>query len=281
MNLFVNAGSHTSVLRRTFLKASIALSTGSTLLIATASNANNAMAVNRSARMRALSQRFTKVKAQQLLLGSSDAITDLLISIEKTIAANMQFLTSTVTDIKGKQLVDQLREQSIALLKFSAPLATKDSVIATNRISNDVLKTANDLTAVLEVVAKTKDVKLVNLAGRQRMLSQRMAKQHFLVAAAIEDKSTFATIDSDRAAFIEALKALGESSLTTPAIKDELAKVGAMFKRYELLLADRSEKGMAKPQIILIAAMSEQLLATCHEITIQFEMLATAKETSA
>ena len=270
-----------AAMRRVFIKSAIALSAGSTLLVATASNANNALAVNRSARMRALSQRFTKLKAQQLLLGSSDAITDTLLSVEKTMASHMQFLASTVSDPKGKQLVEQLRVQEAVLVKFSAPAATKESVAATNKAASETLKIANDLTLVLEGISKAKEVSLVNLAGRQRMLSQRMAKQYFLIAATIEDKSTFAAIDADRTAFNEALKTLNDSTLATPKIKEELAKTGASFKRYDALLSDRTDKGSAKPQLISIASMSEQLLAQCNEITFQFEDLVKAKELSA
>jgi Type IV pili methyl-accepting chemotaxis transducer N-term len=266
--------------RRFFVKASIVVLGSGTLVHAQNVEAVNATVVNRSARMRALSQRLAKLKTQQFLQVNPDATSDSIVVTEKLIGSHLQFLSSTVpTSSRAK--VDTLSRLANALLAQSKASPTAESLIQTNVMSLEVLKAADELTIEMQSLAKVKAVEVVNISGRQRMLSQRMAKNYFLAAARADNKEAAAKISADRKLFTDAMKLLGESPIADAKVKQEHANLASRFKKYEELVADISDKGISKANLALVATMSEQVLASAHELTVLFEEALKSKEVGA
>jgi Type IV pili methyl-accepting chemotaxis transducer N-term len=257
--------------RRTILKASIALVGFGGLAHAQNAEAVNAIAVNRASRVRAISQRIVKLKAQQFLAINTETTSDSIVANEKLLASHMQFLSSTVpSGIRAK--FDALGALTNKLTALSAIKPTKDSLAETNAMAMATLKSADELTAELQKLSKLKAVEIMNESGRERMLSQRMAKNYFLLAASVEAKTIASSIDADRAQFAEILKRMGESSLADAKIKQEIAAAAGRYKRYDELLADKSDKSLNNKQhLAAIATMSEQVLTSMHDITMMFE----------
>jgi hypothetical protein len=56
-----------------------------------------------------------------------------------------------------------------------------------------------------------------------------------------------------------------------------LGDVAALYKRFEPLVADRTESGLAKPNLVILATLSEQLLTAAHDATLLFEDAFTGK----
>jgi hypothetical protein len=266
--------------RRFFIKASIFVMGSGTLVRAQNVEAVNATVVNRSARMRALSQRLAKLKTQQFLQVNPDATSDSIVVTEKLIGSHLQFLTSTVpTSSRAK--VDTLSRLANALLAQSKAIPTAESLMQTNAMSLEVLKAADELTIEMQSLAKVKAVEVVNVSGRQRMLSQRMAKNYFLAAARADNKEAATKISADRKLFTDAMKLLGESPLADAKVKQEHANLASRFKKYEELVADISDKGISKANMAQVATMSEQVLASAHELTVLFEEALKSKEVGA
>jgi hypothetical protein len=266
--------------RRFFIKASIFVFGSGTLVRAQNVEAVNATVVNRSARMRALSQRLAKLKTQQFLQVNPDATSDSIVVTEKLIGSHLQFLTSTVPS-GSRARVDTLSNAANALLAQSKANPTAESLMQTNALSLAALKAADELTLEMQSLAKVKAVEVVNLAGRQRMLSQRMAKNYFLAAARADNKEAAAKITADRKLFTDAMKVLGDSPVADAKIKQEHANLASRYKKYEDLVADISDKGISKANMAQVATMSEQVLASAHELTVLFEEALKSKEVGA
>jgi hypothetical protein len=266
--------------KRFFIKASVLVLGSGPLVHAQNAAAVNAAVVNRSARMRALSQRLVKLKTQQFLQVSPDATSDNIMGTEKLISSHLQFLSSSIPPTSRNKM-DALSRLVSSLMVQAKVSPTVESLIQTNALSMEVLKAADELTAEMQTLSKVKAVAVVNLAGRQRMLSQRMAKNYFLLAARADNKEAIARIADDRKQFNDAMKQLADSPEADAKVKQELVNLASRYKKYEEQLADTSDKGMGKGQLATIAAMSEQILVSANELTILFEEALKSKEVSA
>jgi Type IV pili methyl-accepting chemotaxis transducer N-term len=269
-----------SVGRRVFVKAGVAVFFGVTLVHARNAEAVNAAVINRSARMRALSQRLVKLKTQQFLQVSPDATSDSIVVTEKLMASHLQFLSSSVP-VSSRSKFDTVSRLTAALLVQAKSAPTVESLSKTNEMSQDLLKAADELTVEMQALAKVKAVEVVNLAGRQRMLSQRMAKNFFLAAARADNKEAAAKIAADRKIFSDSMKLLGESPIADAKIKQEHANLANRYRKFDELVADLSEKGLAKTNLVSMASLSEQVLASAHELTVLFEESLRTKEVGA
>jgi hypothetical protein len=263
--------------RRNFSKSTLAVFAFTSLAQANNAQAISVAVVNKSARVRGLSQRLVKLKAQQLLQISPEATSDSLIASEKLLASHMAFLVSSVPPAAKKQL-EALRASVTLLMAQVAVTATKDSLTLANKTSLETLVAADELTTAMQSMAKEKNTDIVHMAGRERMLSQRMAKNYFLMAARIESSDAGVKIDADRALFSENLKKLSASSAADAKIKQELNVLSGRFKKYDELLADKSDKAMSKANLTSLATLSEQVLASAHEVTGMFEDVLKVKE---
>jgi hypothetical protein len=264
-----NASNSTVRSRRSFVKVAALLVGGVSLVQAQNAEAVNAAVVNRSARMRALSQRLVKLKAQQLLQINLDATSDTIVVTEKLISSHLQFLSSSVPSAHRAK-VDALMKHTAALLAQAKLQPTTESLKEANVLSLVVLKTADELTKEMQAMAKVKAVELVNIAGRQRMLSQRMTKNYLLLAAKADNKEAANLIAEDRKLFSDSLKQLGESSIADGKIKQELTSLGTRFKKFDELLADL-DKSANKAHLANVATISEQVLSGAHDVTMMFE----------
>jgi Type IV pili methyl-accepting chemotaxis transducer N-term len=240
----------------------------------------NAAVLNRSARMRALSQRLVKLKAQQLLQVNLDATSDSIVATEKLISSHMQFLSSSVP-ATSKVRMEKLSRLSSAFIVQAKLTPTVESLVQTNALSLEVLTAADELTTEMQSFAKVKAGEVINLAGRQRMLSQRIAKNYFLIATRADTKDAPARITADRKAFSDAMKLLSESQIADAKVRQELGTLSTRYKRLDELVSDISEKGLSKANQTSVATTSEQVLASAHELTVLFEEALKTKEVSA
>jgi hypothetical protein len=227
-----------------------------------------------------LSQRLAKLKTQQFLQISPDATSDSIVVTEKLINSHLQFLSSSVP-ASSRAKVDGLSRLAGAMLAQAKITPTAESLVQMNNMSLDVLKAADELTTEMQSLAKVKAVEVVNIAGRQRMLSQRMSKNFLLAAARVDSKEAATRIAADRKLFTDSLKTLNDSPVADAKVKQELVNLASRYKKLDELVADVSEKGLSKSNLSSVALMSEQVLASAHEVTVLFEDALKSKEVGA
>jgi hypothetical protein len=126
-----------------------------------------------------------------------------------------------------------------------------------------MMAAAQASTDALEKLARAPSAKLVNLAGRQRMLSQRMAKHYFMLAAGLDSKAASTQMAADAAEFKKALQSLASAPVSTPAIRNELELGQSQWMFFEPAL----QRNADAQSLTAVATTSERLLEVTDRLT--------------
>lgn len=181
-------------------------------------------AINKAGRQRMLSQRMAKAwfaillqvdsSQAKLVLDRSMALFDRQLTELKAFSSTpalkqtYQQLEAAWSEYKGA-LVGQVPERS-----NGAKLLELDAT---------VLRLANQGTGQFEGLATRPTGRLVNIAGRQRMLSQRMAKFYLAAVTPVATELARTELGKARSEFLSAMDVLKSAPEATARIKDEIA----------------------------------------------------------
>jgi len=216
-------------------------------------------AINKAGRQRMLSQRMAKAYfqiGQQVDVDRSKKVLD----------ASVNAFDRQLVELKNYAPTPEIKNTYVSLEK--AWLDYKDYLIGKPSspdnarkvlaLSEDVLALAQQGTVQLEKQSASTAGHLVNLSGRQRMLSQRMAKFYQAAAWGVGDANGAANLDKARKEFNEALKELGAAPSNTQQIKDGLELVKQQWFFFENAL-NQKVGGDKRPQVA-VATTSERIL---------------------
>jgi len=229
--------------------------------------AGHAEALNRAGQLRMLSQRLVKLYA--LRAAGSIATDALLVESIQHVDANLALLSKSLSTPTYGDLIDAVLTpwaRLKAALGAAPGVATLTEVDA---LAEHVLQHADRLVSNLESGALTGSLHVINVAGRQRMLSQRVAKQALLATLLSGDAATAARLEGDqaRAAFEQAMSYLGSVPLSTREITESLDAAGRTWVAMTQALAQAP--GAAGRQALL--ETSEVLLALFEQLTERYE----------
>jgi hypothetical protein len=221
-------------------------------------------AINRTARCRMLSQRAVKAYGLVALKLNTE-------NTKPVLMRTIKEMRDTVAEVdsynRGRAFASSRAEFSAQLLPFLNTLNTEPSVGKLQAIStqsNQVLDSANAMVIVLESFAGSPTSKLINTAGRQRMLTQRIAKNYVLQEAKVDGGAAKPMLDSDKDLFLDSHKQLVAAPISTPAIKESLEKGLALFNGYIGAIAQSNN-------IESISRISESILTELDNQTLLYE----------
>lgn len=120
---------------------------------------------------------------------------------------------------------------------------------------------------------------IMNLSGRQRMLSQKMTKEALLATSGINAEENRKNLKETMNAFEKVLKGLrdGDASLNLPACENEeitakLDKINLLFDEMVPLLSKVSEGGVLTPiELPVLAKLNLPILTTMDSTVKMFE----------
>jgi hypothetical protein len=238
----------------------------SSALIASAQVSDLNDAINKAGRLRMLSQRMAKA---YLCLGQQVQVP----AATKVLDQSMALFDRQLAELKAFAPSGPVRDTFIlleaewsiykSLLVGAAPAAAK----ATELLAQDakVLALAQKGTVLLEQLSGKPAGKLVNMAGRQRMLSQRMAKFYMSMVWKIDAATSSAELGKARTEFVAALDTLRNAPEANAEIKLELALADAQWLLFDSALkTPPSATGRGASDVFFA---SENLLQVMDKVT--------------
>ena len=259
--------------RRTLLLATAGLP----LLSAQAQVNDMGDAINKAGRQRMLSQRMGKAwlalvhgvekPLAQQVLDKSLALFDRQLVELKAFAASAD-ISSTYAKLEASW------SSYKAALVGNTP--SRDNAAAMLLLNAGVLALAHQGTQQFEAVQSKPVGKLVNIAGRQRMLSQRMAMYYLAARLPVDAPVATAEINKARTDFISAMAVLRQAPETTPQIQEQLQLADGQWVFFDAALkrSNASDAGSARALGEIFMA-SENLLSVMDRVTGLYSTLKT------
>jgi hypothetical protein len=229
-------------------------------------------AINKAGRERMLSQRMAKAYFQ-IGLGvdaeRSKTILDTSISL----------FDRQLVELKNYAPTPEIKDTYQKLEK--SWLAYKDALVGAAPsqgngkkvldLSEEVLALAHKGTVQLETYSGTATGRLVNISGRERMLSQRMAKFYQAAAWNVGGAQLSPEVDKARKEFAAALQELSTTPNNTLPLREELELVKQQWIFFENALNQRP--GLEKSLSLNVATTSERILQTMENVVGLYEKM--------
>jgi hypothetical protein len=220
-------------------------------------------AINRTARFRALSQRMAKAYCQIHLNVLPDQARTVLATARKLVQLGFADLAKAQWPADLSAQLAQIHQLALDLDTLLAQPPSKASVAAVSLQADKMLASADSATQTLEKLSNTSTARLVGTAGRQRMLSQRLAKNYSLIAAGLSTPTMADQMISDTIEFKQAFVILGAAPVSSPGIRSELALGESQWVFFDAALQRQpDERGLQA-----VATTSERLLEVMDKIT--------------
>lgn len=229
-----------------------------------------ASAINLTGRFRALSQRIAKAYLQIHLEVDVTEARLVLEAARKLVRTGFDELAKSQWHIDIDTQLHGVRKLFEGLEGVLVLPPTRESVAAASDQADKMLAAANATTEAFEKLARASSGAVVNTAGRQRYLSQRLAKNYLMSAAGLNAKSAREQMQADAVAFKQGMINLAAAPLTNAAIQDELLAGERQWIFFSAAL-DRAPdvRGMRA-----VATTSERLLEIMNKLTTHYEAAA-------
>ena len=227
--------------------------------------------VNRAGQLRMLSQRLvTLYLLRHAGLAAEDWQAPFETSVQR-IDANLAHLAKNLSPATYGDLLQAVVQTWDAL---RVALQGTDAAHV-DALAEQLLQGADRLTTHLESAGVTPPLRVLNMAGRQRMLSQRFAK--YAVLGLLEGEGATAQSEAGMAAaktaFEQALTTLNGLPLSTPAIHRALEAAGIGWLQMLALAKDaaRADGTERQERLRNLARASETLLDVFEQLSEQYE----------
>lgn len=261
--------------RRRFLQLTggsvITLLSDGTLATPAAGSISMLEAINQAGSQRMLSQRIAKLYGQQLRnVSSAEAIKLMSASISRfdqqlaTLRAFAQKQNARAIVSSYDELIGRWKEYRA--LVVAPPSSEGLRLVA--QLSEQVLTNAHQATLMLEKLQGGALGKIVNMSGRECMLSQRMAKFYFYRRNGLNSADIGKGLDTARNEFLTGLKTLKNAPQNSNEIRRwiELAEAQWPFF-YDAVRTQTRERSEQSYHDNNVATTSENILQVIDKLT--------------
>jgi hypothetical protein len=217
-------------------------------------------AIDKAGLQRMLSQRILKAYCQLGLGELEGNPQEQLYQAISLFDANLLQLEAFAKDPTVKEAIGKVKETWPAYKALARRPPTPDNAAAMLDINNQLLPLAHDVVIKMEKSSGASVGKWVNLAGRQRMLSQRVAMLYLLDLYGIKDPKNDQERSNALTEYSRALKELAAFSGNTAQTRDLL---DSLERGYSLLNHTARRANLS----FLVATTSERMLVDADKLT--------------
>lgn len=229
-----------------------------------------AAAINTAGRQRMLSQRILKMYAQA---GLGVRPKDSRAALEESIA----LFEAQLAELKTFAPISAYHEALAGVERVWRPFRT----VAGQEVSHagaarllywneDLLHATNKVVRVLQDLSDLPSSRLINVSGRQRMLSQRLAMFYMLREWGFDTLTIQDDMESARNEFAGALDRLGAAPDNTPVQTSELEQVELLWLWFESALDLQGEQAYR----LVVSETSDRILEHMDKVTKTYEEMA-------
>jgi nitrate/nitrite-specific signal transduction histidine kinase len=202
---------------------------------------NLSEAVDVAGKQRMFTQRMLKDYA---MIGLRNRFGDPAKDLKKVMSEfedHMESLYRFTNDEATKKSIEEARALWIPIKEVLNAPPSRDVV---GKLQNDLeqlLKVANDTTGLFAKQTGKKSGEIINISGRQRMLSQRMASLYMLKVWGVNDPQFKDKMTKAMNLFKTSLDKLMKSEMNTPEITALLKKAKKSFMFFEIMNKSNSK----------------------------------------
>jgi len=224
-------------------------------------------AINKAGKQRMLSQRIAKA---YFFLGENVRPDKARKQLKASLDMFSKHHNQLKKEIKDQDIQELFAFIDIALTDYSS-LANKpydkNNGSEVLDLSETLLEVCQSVVVKLEQASKLKKAKLVNISGRQRMLSQRIAKYYIAYQAGFRDPNSVQQLQKAVKEFETTMKILSGSSQNIPEINSALSKVGSLWKIVRKFFLDQKKGGLP----VTVFATTDSIMKEMNRITNMYE----------
>jgi hypothetical protein len=225
------------------------------------------VAVNLAGQQRMLSQRIVKSWCQiglNVLPAVSKAQLD---DAVRLFESNLKALDGVAVTPEARNALAGLRAAWVPLRGAAAGVIRQSDAAQLDARAEDVLMAAERLTRILQDQASEPVSRWINLAGRQRMLSQRLVKVYMLqqwgvTSAALRDET-----ERVQNEFAGALSSMQKRPENSPVLRTELDNLALQWEWLQTVLATEGADSFR----LIMAEGGEAILQLADQITLLYQ----------
>lgn len=231
-------------------------------LSAQLAQAVDATALGLAGQQRMLSQRLVKSWCQIGLKVQPELSKAQLDEALRAFDSNMKALDTALAGTQARTALAGLRAAWTPLHGALRGVVRQEDAAQLDARAEDVLMAAEWLAGVLEAQAATPVSRALNLAGRQRMLSQRLVKIYMLQQWQVDSAAQRNEIERVHSEFVGALARL-QHGADSALLKAELGNLALQWEWLHAVLATEG----AEPFRLIMAEGGEAVLQLADQVT--------------